>query len=271
MKQAQKRKAYRRKIYKKRIKKKKDGRSRKFKILYGIACTLIFILMFLIVCLIDQAIHKEDTGSYGWPTVTINKYEPPVEIPVDFEALKEKNPEIYAWITVPGTTIDYPIAQSKTDDSYYLYYDVAGEKTTAASIFTEKYNKKDFSDPFTVVYGHNMRNGTMFGALHKYEDREFFDENRDIYIYLPDKILHYRIFAAYVTDNKHLMTNYKWKQSGVLDDYLDQVFQITGSPSNIDIDMQYEVTGKDKILTLSTCNRGITEQRFLVQAVLLDE
>lgn len=188
---------------------------------------------------------------------------------IDFEPLKEQNPDVYAWIRVPGTSVDYPILQSEDDNNYYLTHTIDGEETTAASIFTENYNSKDFSDPHTVIYGHNMRNGSMFASLHKYEDRAFFDENREILIYLPDRILHYKIFSAYVSDSRHLMLNYDWKASGVLDKYLDEVFSIRDMSANIDTEMK--VTGKDRIITLSTCNHGIDDQRYLVQAVLEEE
>lgn len=188
---------------------------------------------------------------------------------IDFDALKEENPDIYAWIKVPGTSVDYPIVQSKTDNSYYLSHTIDGEETTAASIFTENYNSKDFTDPHTVIYGHNMRNGSMFASLHKYEDKAFFDENREVLIYLPDKILYYTVFASYVSDNRHLMLNYDWDEKGVLEKYLEDVFAIRDMSAHIDTEM--EVTGDDRIITLSTCNHGIDNERYLVQAVLTEE
>lgn len=124
----------------------------------------------------------------------------PLDIPVDFEALQAENPDIYAWITIPGTNVDYPILQREGDNGYYLNHSVDGAGSIAGAIFTEDYNSKDFTDPNTIIYGHNMKNGSMFRTLHNYSDREFFDNNRDITIYMPDKILHYTIFAAYLYD-----------------------------------------------------------------------
>ena len=121
----------------------------------------------------------------------------PLDIPIDFEQLQSMNPEIYAWIRIPGSIIDYPIVQSDTDNAYYLTHDVENKDNAAGAIFTEDYNTKTFEDPNTVIYGHGMTNGTMFNGLHQYMDRSYFDENRDIIIYMPDKILHYKIFAAY--------------------------------------------------------------------------
>ncbi len=188
---------------------------------------------------------------------------------VDWEALWERNPDIYAWIEVPGTQVDYPVVQSADDNNWYLTHTIDGEEATAAAIYTENYNSTDFTDPHTAVNGHNMKNGSMFGSLHEYEDLAFFDENREILIYLPDRTLHYRIFAAYVSDNRHLMLSYDWAEEGVLDAYLEEVFSIRDMSAHIDTEMT--VTGADRILTLSTCNHGIDTQRYLVQAVLVGE
>ena len=193
--------------------------------------------------------------------------EEPIEIPVDFDALKEQNPDVYAWISIPGTNVDYPILQNPDDDSYYLTHTIDHEKATAGAIYTESYNSKDFTDPNTVIYGHNMKNGSMFRTLHNYEDRSFFDENREVYIYLPDAILEYRIFAAYVYDNRHLLLNFDFEDEYVYQEYLDDIFSIRDMNSYIDTSM--EVGTDDRIITLSTCNAGIATQRYLVQAVLL--
>lgn len=116
---------------------------------------------------------------------------PKVEIPIDFEALKEQNGDVYAWIRIPGTNVDYPILQHEEDNGYYLNHTIDGVEALEGSIYTENYNTKYFDDPNTVIYGHNMKNGSMFRTLHNYEDKTFFDENRVIYIYQPDRILEY--------------------------------------------------------------------------------
>ena len=107
---------------------------------------------------------------------------------IDFASAQAMNPDVYAWIWIPGTNIDYPILQSETeDDAYYLNHTIEKKEGLPGTIYTEKYNGKEFSSPVTVVYGHNMKNGSMFADLHKYEDRSFFDANPYIYIYLPKR------------------------------------------------------------------------------------
>lgn len=193
--------------------------------------------------------------------------ESTVEIPIDFAALQQQNPDVYAWIQVPGTEVDYPILQSSNDNTYYLNHTIDGEEKKEGAIFTENYNTKTFEDPNTVIYGHDMKNGSMFQSIHKYMDRSFFDNNRDIVIYMPDQILHYKIFAAYLTDNRHLLMNYNFWSKDEYQQYLNSIFSMRDM--NAFIDTSTEVTTEDKIITLSTCYAGISTQRYLVQAVLV--
>lgn len=190
-----------------------------------------------------------------------------VEIPIDFAALQQQNPDVYAWIQVPGTEVDYPILQSSNDNTYYLNHTIDGEEKKEGAIFTENYNTKTFEDPNTVIYGHDMKNGSMFQSIHKYMDRSFFDNNRDIVIYMPNQILHYKIFAAYLTDNRHLLMNYNFWSKDEYQQYLNSIFSMRDM--NAFIDTSTEVTTEDKIITLSTCYAGISTQRYLVQAVLV--
>ena len=192
--------------------------------------------------------------------------EEPVEIPIDFASLTAQYPDIYAWIHIPGTDIDYPIVQREGDNAYYLNHTIDGKKKTEGAIFTEDYNTKDFTDPNTLIYGHNMKNGSMFRGLHKFKDRKFMEENAEVIIYMPDKILHYKIFAAYVNDNRHLLFLYDFDDPEVFESYIEDVLGRKSMSSNIDNTI--EINAEDKIITLSTCN-GNDNQRYLVQAVLL--
>ena len=196
------------------------------------------------------------------------KPEDPEAGEIDFDYLKTLNEDIYAWITVPGTIIDYPILQHPTDDTYYLHHNLDGSYGYPGCIYTESLNAKDFTDPNTVVYGHNMKAGTMFAGLHQFEDREFFDANEEVVIYLPDRTLHYRIFAAYVYDDRHLLYSFDFSDKEVYASYLKSIYDIRDMSANID--RETEVTEDDKIITLVTCMAGAAnaEKRLLVQAVL---
>ena len=201
------------------------------------------------------------------PLVDIPQLEGgPIEVPVDFTELKAKYPDIYAWIQIPGTRIDYPILQHESDNSYYLNHTYDGRKRLEGSIYTENYNSTDFSDPNTVIYGHDMKNGSMFKGLHKYKDKQFFEENSKIIIYQEGRILTYKIFAAYTYDNRHLMLSFDFDNKNIFETYLNNVLTNQDKSSNINVTIP--VSSEDRIITLSTCTSN-EKQRYLVQAVLL--
>lgn len=199
---------------------------------------------------------EEDTGKL------IYNYD----CPVDFEGMWETNEDVYAWITIPGTVIDYPILQHATDNTYYLNYNIDGSYGYPGCIYTENMNSKDFTDNNTVIYGHNMKNGTMFAGLHKYEDKAFFEENETIYIYTPEQELGYTIFAAYVYDDRHLLYSFDFADESVYTTYLEDIQGMRSMSANIREDII--VTAEDKIITLVTCMANQPDKRLLVQAVL---
>ncbi len=188
---------------------------------------------------------------------------------VDFETLQsETNPDIYAWIYIPDTKIDYPVLQHATDNSYYLNYNIDGSKGYPGCIYTENYNAKDFSDPNTVMYGHNMKNGSMFAGLHKFEDSEYFEEHPYVYVYTPEQLYVYEIFAAHEYSNAHILMSFDFADEKVYQKFLDDIWTFQGSKSNFREDV--EVDAGDRILTLSTCVAGQSSKRYLVQCVLLN-
>ncbi len=190
---------------------------------------------------------------------------------IDFDSLHETvSEDIYAWIYIPNTNIDYPVLQHATDNAYYLEHNLDGSEGYPGCIYTENYNSKDFTDPQTVVYGHNMRDGTMFSDLHKYEDEDFFNENKYVFFYTEDDVFAYRIFAAYQTDNSHQLLNYNFSDSGVFIRYLNHIFEIESDPQILDRDVKYDEDSR--LLTLSTCvmKERQFHLRYLVQGFMLD-
>lgn len=196
-----------------------------------------------------------------------------VDIPqkqLDWNELAKVNPDIYAWIYIPGTQVDYPVLQHPTDNTYYLNYNMNGTRGYPGCIYTEKENSKDFTDftDFnTIMYGHNMRNKTMFETLHYYEDKAFFVNNPYVYVYRGDRVLVYEIFAAYIAGNEHILYSYDFQTQEGRQNYVDQIEK--GTSGNLRDDV--EVTADSHILTLSTCISGKAKNRYLVQAVLLNE
>lgn len=246
-------------------------------------CLLIFIICFAFVITwiilqkqndniydemqeINSDFHTENVATETDDTVEATKE--PVNIPIDFDSLNALNSEVYAWIRIPGTLIDYPILQRINDDSYYLNHTADGTEGLPGSIYTESVNSTDFSDRNTVIYGHDMKDKSMFGGLSDFVDKEYMNTNSIIYIYTPQNIFTYKIFAAITYDNRHIMHSFDFSTEYGFQEYLDSIFSVRNMHTYIDDSVQ--VDSSDRIITLSTCN-GNENQRFLVEAVLIDE
>ncbi len=201
----------------------------------------------------------------------LEEYQVP-EKEIDFAALQsEQNEDIYAWITVPGTKVDYPVLQHPEELDYYLGHNLDGTKGYPGCIYTQLMNSKDFTDKHTVLYGHNMSNGTMFNTLHYYEDPVFFEEHPYVYIYTPEAVLVYQVFAAYEFTSVHLLMGFDISTDEDFESYLHNVFTISGMNNNFNTELDGELTAEDRILTLSTCINGKPDKRWLVAAVLREE
>lgn len=186
---------------------------------------------------------------------------------LDMAKLQAWNEECSGWLEISGTDMSYPVVQPTEDLEFYLGHNFFGEEDGNGCIYTEYYNSADFSDPHTVLYGRNTPG--MFGRLHQYQDRDFFDAHREIKIYRADSVLTYWIFAAYTYDDRHLIMTYDCWDRNVFTSYLSDVFAQRQMDAFIDTSM--EVTAQDRIITLSTGVTGEDEKRFLVQAVLMAE
>lgn len=216
----------------------------------------------------ESMIPEEETESTREDSLAQLGVDPPLKN-LEWEALKQVNPDIYAWICIPGTQVDYPILQHPSDDSYYLKYNMNGTRGYPGCIYTEKLNEKDFTDFNTVLYGHNMRNQTMFASLHDFEEGDFFANNPYIYVYTKDEVLVYEIFAAWLADDAHILKNNDFSTEQGRAAYLADILKNYSSSGNMRNDL--EVTTDSHILTLSTCMKRKPHNRFLVQAVLLNE
>lgn len=188
---------------------------------------------------------------------------------LNWDDLKATNEHIYAWIYIPNTNIDYPVLQHPTDDTYYLNRNLDGSWGYPGCIYTEhRFNNMNWTDFNTLLYGHNMKNGTMFQTLHKFEDSTFFDENRYAYIYTPEHVYVYDIFAAYVYGDSHILAEYDFRSEIRRKDYLNAIFSIRDMSAHFREDVT--ITTEDKLVTLVTCIGGRPNNRYLVQGVLVN-
>lgn len=187
---------------------------------------------------------------------------------IDFPALQSENADIYSWITIPGTPIDYPVVQKEDELDYYLMHNLNGSYGYPGCIYTQYYNAKDWMDNNTVIYGHNMKDGTMFTALHRYKDSEFFEKNPYVYIYTANEILVYQVFAAYETSDVHLLLAFNTEDPDSFEGYLKGILENEESMSD-HFDRSLKLNSKDKIISMETCIGNKPTRRYLVQAVLV--
>lgn len=189
---------------------------------------------------------------------------------VDFDELKAQNPDIYAWITVPGTEIDYPVLQ-KSDakdpyDNYYLNHQADLSEGFPGVIYSQPVNRRDFMDSVTVLYGHNMKNGEMFSGLHSFADKDFFDKNSQVIIYTQEKTFTYEIFAAVDFSDALLPYEYDFTKSAEVQRHLADARKCEGN-----FRKETKLSEGARILVLSTCYSDREERRLLVEAVLTKE
>ncbi|MCM1218364.1 MAG: sortase [Lachnospiraceae bacterium] len=189
---------------------------------------------------------------------------------VDIKALQEnENEDIYAWIIVPGTVIDYPVLQDAERLDYYLDHNVDRSSGYPGCIYSQYLNSKEWDDPNTVLYGHNMKNGSMFAGLHQYEDPQFLEENQYIYIFTEGYVRVYHIFGAYEFDNRHLLLTADMEDPIDFARYLVEIEGLKGMKDHFLEEVPVSI--EDKLLTLETCIANKPEKRYIVQAILEEE
>ena len=177
------------------------------------------------------------------PQELAQQEEEKAENPVDFAALRQQNPEIYAWLYVLDTNVNMPGLQSVTDDFYYLDHNDQGEYAPQGAAFTQMANATDFSDPVTVMYGHQAP---------------------------EDAMITYKIIAAYQYDDRHILNSYDFSDPQVRADYYARLLD----PASMLVNMRegVQLSADDRILQLSTCMDAVSRDntRYLVTGVLVD-
>ena len=143
---------------------------------------------------------------------------------VDFEVLQEENPDIFAWLYVPGTDIDYPVLQSPVSDDYYKSHGQNGQEDESGALYTEMPNMMNMCDFNTIIHGKDNEDGDLFAGLHKFEDPDFFEKNEEFYIYLPDNVLTYEVFAAYYDDGSDILRRFDYTTYAGCEAHLEQIY-----------------------------------------------
>lgn len=196
-------------------------------------------------------------------TDTTNKVEDnkPNSVLSKYNKLIADNEDYRCWLKMDNTKIDYPVVQSN-DNSYYLDRDFNKNHLDAGSIFMDFRNNFD-SDKSVVIYGHNMRNGTMFGELDNFKKESFFKENNKFKIEYKDKTYTYEVFSVYIGDASENFVEVSFDSDEDYIDYLNRIKSKSLFKSDI------EVSNNDKIVTLYTCSYEFDGARTVVNGKLI--
>ena len=197
------------------------------------------------------------------PTPTVNLHAEELLqalslVEIDFPAWQSLNSDVQAWIQNESIRVDYPILKSP-DNEYYLTRDLDLSYKAMGSIFFDYRNKTDFSDPNTIIYGHNFDNGLMFSNLVWYKSQQFYEQNPVYYLYTPEQVYRVDIAAGIVvseTDTTYLVVDFN----------SDAEFHslIQKIEENSVIETEIELTPSDRLVTLYTCTNDWQGQRFVV-------
>ncbi len=180
------------------------------------------------------------------------------ESPVDFNKLKNINPDIYAWLEIKAINVNYPVLQGENNDTY-LHTLPDGTYNNGGNLFIDNRCKNDFSSFVTVIYGHCMKDNSMFGLLNRFLDNSFLKDNNTFNIYMPEKTITPKIITCFETSEKSDI--YKLPTAGNEEEYLKLLSAVSGADfSSVDIISQ-------KILILSTCSFSFDGARTVLVAV----
>ncbi|MGO1372071.1 MAG: class B sortase [Senegalia sp. (in: firmicutes)] len=174
------------------------------------------------------------------------------------KSFEKINENIVGWIEIPSTNINYPIVQTE-DNSYYLNHDINNKESIHGSIFMD-YTNKDWDDKNVVIYGHHMKDGTMFKDLVKFKNEDFINKNKEIYIDIGDRKNEYEIFSVLLTkgDSNYIDTNFKSKEEFL--SYIDYIKKNSTFYKEVDFNNK-------NIITLSTCSYEFDDARTVIYAI----
>jgi len=227
--------------------------------------SITFFISFFYYLKIDKEIKSEQIIKNKLINIAVepkitddeNKY-------INFKELKKINNDIVAWIEIEGTNVNYPIVQGK-DNSFYLNHNFERKYNSLGSIFMDYSAVYDFSDKNTFIYGHNTKNGSMFGDLKKYKDEVFFKEHPFYFIYTPDTTYKILIFSVYIDDAKSDSYKQLFETSDDYNNYIDLITKKSIYKTDIEINK-----AQDRIITLYTCNsdRGVKTDRLFIHGLI---
>ena len=179
----------------------------------------------------------------------------------DLSALREVNPDVVGWIRVPDTKIDYPVVQGE-DNEYYLKHTWQNSENSVGSIFMDYRSSPALTDFNTLIYGHNMRGGSMFASLRSYSQQRYYEEHPYVYLVADNGVFRFEVFSAYKAELDASAYGLSFQQRETREKFL------ADAAEKSDIETGIEPGVRDRILTLSTCSGAGYDNRWVVHARL---
>lgn len=179
---------------------------------------------------------------------------------IDFEGLKRENPDVTGWLDIPGTSISYPVVQA-ADNDFYLSHGIRKQRSGSGAIFMDSRNDAGLGDGNTIIYGHNMRNGSMFGSLRKFKDSQYRASRPYVDYYIPGMRIRYAVYACYeeTADWKNFPVDFA--------DEAEQAAYCSAARKKSLYDTGTDPEPGSHTMMLSTCTGSGYTKRWVIQAV----
>ncbi len=189
------------------------------------------------------------------------------------EELIQENPDIFGWLIVPDTNIDYPIAQNiDGDDTFYQTHDITGKKKSKkGGIYIESCNLMDMCDFNTVIHGSTNKDGDMFSELWNFADEDFFNKHEEFMIAIPGNTLTYEVWTAYSRDNNDVMLQYDFTDTADCQRYLDDMKKDWNSETNIRDGWEKGATPDNFLVSLTTVDPENPDKQWVVVGCLVGD
>lgn len=207
----------------------------------------------------QQPQEVPETAPETVPETAASKVSAPIQ--VDFDALLEKNRDVVAWIYCPDTPIHYPVVQS-SDNRYYLRRLLDGSYNASGTIFMDYRCAEDLSGWNTVIYGHNMKNDSMFGTLPKYKTPSYFTEHPEIFLFTPQQAYSIRLIAGFTTPADSELYSLLTPDAAQAERLIESWISASDFASGI------RPAAQDRLVTLSTCSYEYDNARYVLIGIL---
>lgn len=223
---------------------------------------LLVVVVAFAVLNLGKALYKYWLDAHKYDKVTELAGAEKFTGDIDFDKLSKENPDIAAWLYQKGGKINYPVVQAN-NNSKYLDTLFDGSYGASGCLFVDCRNSKDFSDSNTIIYGHHMKDGSMFGKLEKYKSQKYYKKHKRMELITPEGKFHLKIVSAYVTNTKSDAYDVSFE-----DDLAKQAF-IDEAASKSAIKCKSKAKIEDRLVTLSTCSYEFHNARFVVVGKLV--